>query len=349
MPSRSAHASLRVSGKLPIALSGHYLQIDEDGMVHAVSLGGGRAISYRNRWITTDGDDVVASNLIVFGSSILALAEGELAFELDADLDAARNVDLAGGRRGLAANGTVDPHTGELHLLTFATSPSQLHVVVSRGALTRTIRTIDDAPARVQQIELTRDDVVLVADGFVGVAARAGVDTKVIWFEIDTEAHHIAGAYAHGETVIVHAIGPSLVRWTLDRRAATAHCDVLDAAPHRFATSNRQYRGAPRFLWTGAAGTAHKRDLVTGGPRSHDFGDGRTPGELVFVADPDRPRTEDGGWLVGLVHDDVSTQAEFVVLDAEAIERPAVATVPLPRRVPDGAHGTWVSTRPPRI
>ena len=220
---------------------------------------------------------------------------------------------------------------------------------MSRGGLTRTIRSIDDAPSRIRQLELTHDDVVLVADGFVGVAARAGVNTKAIWFEIDTEARHIAGAYAHGETVIVYATGPSLVRWTLDRRAATAHCEVLDATLHTFATSNRRHPGsAQRFLWTVGAGTAHKHDLFTGGHRCHDFGDGRTPGELVFIADPDRSSTEDGGWLVGFVHDDAGDQAEFVVLDAEAIERPTVATVHIPRRVPTGARGTWISATRPR-
>ena len=55
-----------------------------------------------------------------------------------------------------------------------------------------------------------------------------------------------------------------------------------------------------------------------------------------------------GGWLVGFAHDDAGNQAEFVVLDAEAIERPAVATVPIPRRTPTGARGLWIpaTTRP---
>jgi carotenoid cleavage dioxygenase len=372
--------NLRVAGKLPAALSGQYMRIGPnridaqslpadwaggEGMVHAVSLDAGRAISYRNRWITTDavaqklaveptpgprtvGDDVVATNLIAFGSSILALGDGALAYELSTRLDTIRRVDLAGARRSLVAHSKVDPHTGELHLLTFESFRSQLHVAVSRGALTRTIRSIDDAPSGIRQLELTRDDVVLVADGFVGVAARAGVNTKAIWFEIDTESRHIAGAYAHGETVIVYATGPSLVRWTLDRRAVTARCEVLDATLHTFATSNwRQPGSAQRFLWTVGAGTVHKHDLFSGGHRCHDFGDGRTPGELVFIADPDRSSIEDGGWLVGFVHDAAGVQAEFVVLDAEAIERPAVATVHIPRRVPTGAHGTWISaTRP---
>jgi len=368
--------NLRVAGKLPAALSGHYMRIGPnridavsrpadwaggEGMVHAVSLDAGRAISYRNRWITTDevaqklaveptpgprpvGDDVIAADLIGFGSSILAFGDGALAYELSARLDTVRRVDLAGAGRSLVAHSKVDPHTGQLHLLTHASIGSQLHVTVSRGALTRTIRSIDDAPSRIRELELTRDDVVLVADGFLGVAARAGADTRPIWFEIDTESCHIACAHAHGETVMAYVTGPSLVRWTLDRRAATAHSEVLDPAVQAFATRNWRRRGcAQAFLWTVGAGMARKHDLVTGGRRWHDFGEGRTPGELVFVADPDRSSTEDGGWLVGFVHHDAGDRTEFVVLDAESIEQPAVATVHIPRRVPTGAHGTWIA------
>ena len=368
--------NLRVVGKLPAALSGQYMRIGPnridpkslpanwaggEGMVHAVSLDAGRAVSYRNRWITTDavaqklnvaptpgpravGDDVIAANLTAFGTSILAFGDGALAYELSARLDTIRRVDLAGARRSLVAHSKIDPHTGELHLLTSASIGSQLHVAVSRGALTRTIRSINDAPSRIRQLELTRDNVVLLADGFIGVTARAGINTQPIWFEIDTEARHIADVCTHGETVIAYATGPTLVRWTLDRRAGTAHCEVLDPTVHTSATSNRRQPGsAQRFLWTVGAGTAHKHDLFTGGHRRHDFGDGRTPGELVFIADPDRSSTDDGGWLVGFVHDDAGDQADFVVLDAEAIERPAVATVHIPRRVPTGARGTWIS------
>jgi carotenoid cleavage dioxygenase-like enzyme len=163
---------------------------------------------------------------------------------------------------------------------------------------------------------------------------------------MDTEARHIAGAYAHGESVIVYATGPSIVRWTLDRRRATAHCEALDTTRHTAACSNNQQPGsAQRFLWTVGVGTAHKHDLLTGGHRWHDFGDGRNPGELVFVADPDRSSTEDGGWLVGFVYENSGDRAEFVVLDAEAIERPAVATVHIPRRVPPGARGAWIPTQ----
>jgi len=366
--------NLRVTGKLPVALTGQYVCIGRDrtaaqrqfadfgsgkGTVHALAIDAGRATSYRTRAVKTDtaarqpgveptsglptvGHEVVASNLVAFGASILAFSDGELAYELDAGLDTIGRVDLAGARRSLVATPKVDPHTGELHLLTFASLPSQLHVAVSRGALRRTIRSIGDAPSRIRELELTRDDVVLMAQGFVGVAARAGAEIKPIWSAIDTEARHIVRAHRQAETVVVYAIGQSLVRWTFDRRASTVQSDVLDATPHMFATSHSVRPGPHRFLWTVGAGAAHKHDLFGGLHRRHDFGDGRTPGELTFIADVERSDREDGGWLVGFVHDDAGDRAEFVVLDAEAIERSPVATVDIPRQVPCGARGTWI-------
>ena len=310
-------------------------------MVHAVSLGAGRAVSYRNRSITTD---VAATNVVSFGSSILAFGDGALAYELGAGLDTIRRVDLAGARRSLTAHPKVDPITGELHLLTFATDPAQLHVSVSPGGLTRTIRSIDNAPNRIRQLELTRDHVVFLADGFVGVTDRTGVNANATWFAVDTDERHIATAHTHGDTVIVYATGPSLVRWTLHRRAANLHCDVLDATPQAFASSNP---ASNRFLWTVGTGAAHKHDLLAGTRQSHDFGAGRQPGELVFITDRDRSSAEDGGWLVGFVHDETRNEADFVVLDAQAVERPAIAVVQIPRRIPGGAHGMWIPATSP--
>ena len=337
---------LVVSGTLPASLSGQYLQIGPnpvEGIVHGVVLRGGRATSSRNRWLPTADGDIVPSNLIAFGSFVLAVGDGALAYELSADLDTIRRVDLAGARRKLIARSTFDPHTGELHLLTFGADPSQLHVIVSRGGLKRTIRPIDDAPNRIRQLEVTRDDVVLLADGFVGLMPRTGVRTPTTWFDVDTEGRQIAAADAREEEVIVYAIGPSLVRWSLDRRVATARCEMLDATRHSFATSNPRPIGiTQRLLWTVGAGAAHAHDLLRGGRRSHDFGAGRVPNGLVFVADPDRCTMEDGGWLVGLVHDDASNQTDLVVLDAQAIEQSAIAMVHLPRRLPSGADATWM-------
>jgi carotenoid cleavage dioxygenase len=331
---------LTVRGSVPMGLSGRYVCIGE-GMVEAVRFDEGRATSHRNRSIPADATTVMA-----FGASIFAFGDGALAHELSSALETIQGVDLAGSRRSLTADPKFDPITGELHLLTFKSDPSQLHVSVSPGGLTRTIRSIDDAPNTIRQLEVTRDHIVFLADGFVGLTDRTGLTRTTTWFPIDTDARHLAVAHEQGETVVVYATGPSLVRWTLQRQPTTAHSHVLDAAPRTFSTSNSRRAGAShRFLWTVGSGAVHKHDLLAGTRQSHDFGGGRHPGQQVFVADPDRSGIEDGGWLIGFVHDETTHETELVVLDADAIERPAVALARMPRRIPTSSHGTWIPTK----
>ena len=123
-------------------------------------------------------------------------------------------------------------------------------------------------------------------------------------------------------------------RCTVGRRPSTAQ--VLDATPQAFAT---QQRTAARRRRTGSSGPSvpAPRTSTTCSPApaaATTSTAADSPGGLVFVADPDRSSTEDGGWLVGFVHDETRHETDFVVLDAQAIERPAVAVGPYPASHP---------------
>jgi carotenoid cleavage dioxygenase len=48
---------------------------------------------------------------------------------------------------------------------------------------------------------------------------------------------------------------------------------------------------------------------------------------------------EDDGFLVSVVHDELSNLSETVVIDARTME--AVCRVPMPERVPYGFHAYW--------
>jgi carotenoid cleavage dioxygenase-like enzyme len=183
---------------------------------------------------------------------------------------------------------------------------------------------------------------VLLADGFLGVTHRTGFDAAVAWFAIEPGLRRIATARSEAGSVVVHTTGPLLERWTLHPKATAVEHHVLDSTPQAYPTSSPWWLGADRYLWTISACAAHRHDLATGERHTHDFGPDRQPGELSFATDPGRAGREDGGWLVGLVHDGARQETDFVIVDAHSITRPAVAIVHIPRRIPSGTHGTWI-------
>jgi carotenoid cleavage dioxygenase len=84
-----------------------------------------------------------------------------------------------------------------------------------------------------------------------------------------------------------------------------------------------------------------KHDLDRGIADVHECGNGRIPGEPVFVPAPDG-RAEDEGWVLALVHDVTSDTSELIVLDATSMSCEPLARVHLPQRVPYGFHGSWI-------
>jgi 9-cis-epoxycarotenoid dioxygenase len=72
------------------------------------------------------------------------------------------------------------------------------------------------------------------------------------------------------------------------------------------------------------------------------YGEGCYGGEPFFVANEDGVE-EDDGYLVSYVHDEKKGESRFIVMDAKSSELEIVAEVKLPRRVPYGFHGLFVS------
>ncbi|KAJ0970974.1 hypothetical protein J5N97_018933 [Dioscorea zingiberensis] len=75
-----------------------------------------------------------------------------------------------------------------------------------------------------------------------------------------------------------------------------------------------------------------------------EFGPGCYGGEPFFVPENDDGEgEEDDGYLVSYVHDEISGESRFFVMDARSPELEIVAEVVLPRRVPYGFHGLFVT------
>ena len=204
----------------------------------------------------------------------------------------------------------------------------------------------------------------------VGLLPRAGQAEDIVWVDCpQTYIFHVANAYdtADGKVVLDACVydtmfaettgGPSgtslgLERWTIDPVAKTVERRTIDAAPQEFPRPDERFFGQPyRYSYTMAlpegefaisATKLYKHDLEAGTREVHDFGEGRYPGEFVFV-----PRGDDApegdGWMVGLVIDLPHETTDLVILDAARFAEPPVASIRIPHRVPPGFHGNWVA------
>ncbi|MFZ4809809.1 MAG: carotenoid oxygenase family protein [Ilumatobacteraceae bacterium] len=199
--------------------------------------------------------------------------------------------------------------------------------------------------------------------------ARRGEQPR--WFDIDLcFVFHIMNAWESEDGTKVHldagrhesmwrgapdAFEPSFLhRWTFDLVTGSVTETQLDDANHGFPRIDDRRTGlVNRFGYVvgsrpGAAesmdapSTIVKYDLTTGTKTAHDFGPTTSSGEPVFVP-RDGGTSEDDGYLVTYVYDAATNGSSFVVLDAADVAADPIATVPLPRRVPNGFHGSWLA------
>ncbi len=205
----------------------------------------------------------------------------------------------------------------------------------------------------------------------VGLLPREGTNEDVIWCEIDPCAvFHPANAYettdgkvimdvcAHDSMFATSRVGPDSAqtpfeRWTIDPAARRVDRKVIDAEAQEFPRPDERFIGKPyRYVFTmalprdGAFMAAEtrifKHDLEAETREMRDFGEGRFPGEFVFV-----PRSDDAaegdGWLMGFVINIADETTDYVILDAMNFTGEPVATVHIPHRIPPGFHGNWVA------
>jgi carotenoid cleavage oxygenase len=192
---------LPVEGTLPAELNGRLLRngpnpIDDrdpatyhwftgDGMLHAIHLGEGRALSYRNRWVRTDAvveargekapdgqpDDVspigssrANTNVVAHAGRILALEEVHLPVEVSPDLETIGRCDFGGLLQSpMTAHPKIDPVTGEMVFFgynIFGPPYVRYHVVDAKGNLTRSEDITFGGPVMVHDFNITENYVV---------------------------------------------------------------------------------------------------------------------------------------------------------------------------------------------
>lgn len=205
----------------------------------------------------------------------------------------------------------------------------------------------------------------------IGLLPRNASGDETIWVDVDPcYIFHVANAFdtADGKVIldaVVYdtmfadsAVGPDatsrgLERWTIDPVTKTVERRTINSTPQEFPRPDERRFGQPyRYAW--AMGLPDKdqafigetfilkHDLETGGREVHEFGEGRYPGEFVFVA-ASAEAGEGEGWLVGLVVDLPHETTDLVIIDAQAFADAPVASIRIPHRVPPGFHGNWVA------
>jgi len=187
----------------------------------------------------------------------------------------------------------------------------------------------------------------------LGVLRRDRPEAGVRWLEIEPcYVFHTLNAFDTPDgRIVVHVLRydhqwwaghedpPAyLTRWTIDLAAGTVTEDRLDDRPGEFPRIDDRLAGSDaRFGHVTGRHLLRRYDLHAGTSAEHVFGDGRVPGEAVFV-----PAERGEGWLLTYVHNAATDRSDLVVLDAGNVAAAPVATVHLPQRVPAGFHGNWL-------
>jgi carotenoid cleavage dioxygenase-like enzyme len=209
----------------------------------------------------------------------------------------------------------------------------------------------------------------------LGVMPRNGTNADVRWFDIEPcYVFHPVNAHEDGDTIVLHvsrqpeAFGSSnddyaevgrLWKWTIDLAAGTVREEQVDDRPGDFGRVNDRLVGLDaRFgylMALGGEGNAEepvygsamwKYDLRSGQCWEHQLGEGVRGAEPVFAsATPGAAVSadnEDAGWVLTLSHDTATDESCLLIIDAQNFSAPPVAKIHLPRRVPYGAHGSWI-------
>ena len=211
----------------------------------------------------------------------------------------------------------------------------------------------------------------------VGVIPRdATSGSEMRWFDVPGfYPLHVCNAWEErddGEVVVlvgscaanmehlaerIELVHPLLEMVRIDLKEATVVRTVLSAMGLGFTAVNPTYTGKKtRYLYSGVfnqtpkiSGVA-KLDLELAEKRvdcivaTRDFGAEVFGGEPIWVPRGEGDHLdEDDGFLLTFVHDERRDKSKFIVMETKSPDLEVVVEVELPRRVPFGFHGAFVS------
>jgi 8'-apo-carotenoid 13,14-cleaving dioxygenase len=435
MTAEKTITDLKVTGSIPAELDGRYIRIGPnpvempnhanyhwfvgDGMVHGVSLKGGKALWYRNRWIKSRAvsaalgqpeapgprnglSDTVNTNVLGHAGETWAIVEaGGFPVRINEELETIAHDPFGGTlKNSFSAHPHLDPDTGEMHAICYQGDVADTiwHVVVDKGGKVAREEAVPVKHGPMIHDCMITKNYVIVLDlpvtfsmktligghrfpyawnpahaARVGLLGRTAKGDETIWCDVDPcFTFHPCNAFEREDGVVVMDAcvystmfaggenkGPDTTdarfeRWFIDPVAKKVERTVIDNSPQEFPRPNETLLGKPyRYAYVmGLPKNADpafltqtqlfKHDLEAGTRQVHDFGDGRIPGEFVFVPAAGA-KAEDEGWLMGYVVNTADETTDLVILNAQNFEGTPQAVIHIPHRIPPGFHGNWVA------
>ncbi|KAH7687074.1 9-cis-epoxycarotenoid dioxygenase protein, partial [Dioscorea alata] len=199
-------------------------------------------------------------------------------------------------------------------------------------------------------------------------------DSDMRWFEVPGfNIIHALNAWEEddGDTVVLVAANVLSIEHALDRMDLVHTCVELlridlrtgDVSRKPLAVDNLEFGVIhPGYIGKknryGYLGIGHPMPKISGVVKldfslagtgdcvvaKREFGTGCYGGEPFFVPEHEAEEgEEDDGYLVSYVHNEISGESSFLVMDARSPELEIVAEVQLPVRVPYGFHGLFVT------
>lgn len=199
----------------------------------------------------------------------------------------------------------------------------------------------------------------------IGLLPREGSADDIVWCETDScyvfhpmnsydlpDGRVVLDVVRHPRMFATDQRGPNegppvLERWIADPATGRTRITRLDDRSVEFPRVDERLVGLPhRYGYAANIQNGFeqraivKYDLDADTSEVRDEGAGFGFGEPVFIPRHDAA-AEDDGWVMALRLDRGADRSDLVVLDAQDITGPPVATVHLPARVPAGFHGNW--------
>ena len=210
---------------------------------------------------------------------------------------------------------------------------------------------------------------------YFGIMPRFGTSDDCIWIHQDEPglAMHVVSAYQEDNLLVMDAcysdnipdgadgftpgkeeVFPAyLTRWVFDiSNKKIISKNKLNNLSCEFPKIDERYTGEKynhiyvaltlHSNWFGHEfeGIAHY-DLNTNTNQIHDFGKDSIVLEPIFVSKNDNS-PEGEGFLLTFVYNKIANQSGLVILDAQNVDKPPLATIKIPHRVPFTFHGTFI-------